>query len=137
MRLANIVGITTFVTGGIGGVHRQFKDNNTNNKMNNNTNNNDTIMDVSADLLELQTTPVIVVSAGIKSILDIRNTLEKLESYSVPTIAYQTNEYPAFFSPKSNIFVDDNTNNLFQRVDTPQDIANIYITSRQLNLTQG
>ena len=81
MRLAHLAGISTFVTGGTGGVHRGAE----------------ITMDISADLIELSRTPLVVVSAGVKSILDIRKTLETLETYSVPTASFQTSEFPAFF----------------------------------------
>ena len=103
MRIAHAAGIATFVTGGIGGVHRDGENS----------------MDVSADLLELGKTPVIVVSAGIKSILDIRRTLEVLETNGVPCMSYQTDEFPAFFSPHSGVKSP-------ARVDDPSTIAVAY-----------
>ncbi|KAG7345794.1 indigoidine synthase A like protein [Nitzschia inconspicua] len=109
MRLAHLAGIVTFVTGGIGGVHRH----------------GEVTMDVSADLMELSRTPVIVVSAGIKSILDIPRTLEVLETYSVPTMSWQTNDFPAFFSPTSGVKSP-------ARVDTPQQVAHAFSISQQL-----
>ena len=87
MRIAHLAGISTFVTGGIGGVHRDGENS----------------LDISADLTELGRTPVIVVSAGIKSILDIARTLEVLETNAVPVVSYQTDEFPAFFSPHSGV----------------------------------
>lgn len=89
MLLADLVGIRVFVTGGIGGVHRSFSD----------------TMDVSADLVELGRTPVTVVCAGVKSILDIPRTLEFLETQRVCVAAYQTDEFPAFFHSKSGLRV--------------------------------
>jgi pseudouridine-5'-phosphate glycosidase len=79
MYIAHLAGIKLFVTGGIGGVH--YCDD----------------MDISADLIELSRTPVTVISAGIKSILDIPRTLEFLETYCVPVIGYKTNKFPEFF----------------------------------------
>ncbi len=114
MRLAHLAGISTFVTGGTGGVHRGAE----------------ISMDVSADLIELSRTPVIVISAGIKSILDIPKTLETLETYGVPTASYQTNEFPAFFSPSSGV-----TSPI--RVDSPGDVANAYFASLDLGLDNG
>ena len=114
MRLAHLAGISTFVTGGIGGVHRGGQ----------------TSMDVSADLSELSTTPVVVVSAGIKSILDIERTLEVLETNSVPTLGWQTDEFPAFFSPNSGVSCP-------ARVDRAEDVASAYWAARSLNLPQG
>ena len=114
MYLANLAGIATFVTGGTGGVHRDGEN----------------TMDVSADLHELSRTPVVVVSAGIKSILDIQRTLEVLETLSVPTVSYQTDMFPAFFSPSSGV-VSPN------RVDNSQDVARMYWSARDLNLQSG
>lgn len=82
MRLAALAGISVFVTGGIGGVHRGAE----------------RTYDVSADLTELSKTNVAVVSAGVKSILDIGLTLEALETLGVPVVAYGTEDFPAFFS---------------------------------------
>ncbi|MEA3286149.1 MAG: pseudouridine-5'-phosphate glycosidase [Candidatus Marinimicrobia bacterium] len=87
MRLAHLAGIHVFATGGIGGVHRGAESN----------------FDVSADLIELSRTPVIVVSAGAKAILDLPKTLEVLETMSVPVIGYGTSEFPAFYSRKSGL----------------------------------
>jgi pseudouridine-5'-phosphate glycosidase/sugar/nucleoside kinase (ribokinase family) len=114
MTLAHAAGIPVFVTGGIGGVHRdgQFT------------------MDVSADLVELSRTPVIVVSAGIKSILDIQRTLEVLETNGVATVAYRTDEFPAFFSPHSGVAAP-------ARVDSAEEIAEAYLAARELGLSHG
>jgi pseudouridine-5'-phosphate glycosidase len=114
MRLAYLAGIQTFVTGGIGGVHR----------------NGENSMDVSADLTEMGQTPVIVVSAGIKSILDIQRTMEVLETNNVPTVGWQTNEFPAFFSPKSGVPCP-------ARVDEAETVARSYWAARHLQLPQG
>jgi pseudouridine-5'-phosphate glycosidase len=114
MRLAHLAGISTFVTGGIGGVHR----------------NGENSMDVSADLTELGQTPVVVVSAGIKSILDISRTMEVLETNSVPTVGWQTDDFPAFFSPTSGVPCP-------ARVDTADDVARTYWAARRLRLPQG
>ena len=99
MIAARNAGITVFATGGIGGVHR-------------NTN-----FDVSADLPQLATTPMVVVCAGAKSILDIPNTLEYLETHGIPVIGYQTDEFPAFFSRCSGFGVDSNAINVQQIAD--------------------
>src|ERR1044072_9125652 len=101
MRLAARAGIRVFATGGIGGVHRSAE----------------TTFDISADLTELAETPVAVVSAGAKSILDIGRTLEMLETLSVPVIAYQSGSFPAFYSRESGFAAP-------MRLDTPQEIAN-------------
>lgn len=85
MILAHKAGIEVFATGGIGGVHRGDAD------------------DISADLPELAQTPVVVVCAGAKSILDLPRTLEWLETYGVPVIGYGTSEFPAFYTPTSGL----------------------------------
>ena len=114
MRLAHFSGISTFVTGGIGGVHRD----------------GETTMDVSTDLIELSRTPVIVVSAGIKSILDVPRTLEVLETYGVPVISYKCDQFPAFFSPNSGIKAPE-------RMDDVNEIASAYRMAQELNLSHG
>lgn len=85
MRLAALAGIRVFVTGGIGGVHRGAEQS----------------MDVSADLTEMSRTNVAVVSAGVKSILDIGLTLEVLETLGVPVVTFGSDEFPSFYSRKS------------------------------------
>lgn len=85
MRIASWAGIRVFVTGGIGGVHRGAEK----------------TMDISADLTELSQTSVAVISAGVKSILDIGLTLEYLETLGVPVVTYRTDEFPSFYSTKS------------------------------------
>jgi len=114
MKLAHLAGISTFVTGGSGGVHRGGED----------------TMDVSADLTELARTPVVVVSAGIKSILDIARTLEVLETNGVPVYGWQTDEFPAFFSPTSGVPCPD-------RVDSPEEVAHAFHLARALELSHG
>jgi pseudouridylate synthase len=100
MEVANASGIKVFATGGIGGVHRGH------------------YADTSADLPTLAQLPMIVVCSGAKAILDMPSTKEKLETYGVPVLGYQTDELPAFYSVHSGISVD-------RRVDTPQEIAAI------------
>jgi pseudouridine-5'-phosphate glycosidase len=90
MRLAHAAGIRVFATGGIGGVHPSATG---------------TPLDISADLLELARTPVAVVCAGAKSILDLPATLEVLETQGVPVVGYQTDEFPAFYLPTSGLKV--------------------------------
>jgi pseudouridine-5'-phosphate glycosidase len=85
MRIASMAGIKIFVTGGIGGVHRNVSE----------------TMDISADLTEMKQTSVAIVSAGIKSILDIGLTLEYLETNGVPVVTVGQNEFPSFYSRKS------------------------------------
>ncbi len=90
MLIAEMAGIRVFATGGIGGVHRGAE----------------TTMDISADLQELAHTSVAVVSAGVKSILDIGLTLEYLETMGVPVLGMRTNDFPAFYCRKSGFSVD-------------------------------
>ena len=91
MIIAHMAGISVFATGGIGGVHRGRRE---------------TTMDISADLEELAHTPVMVVCAGAKSILDLGLTLEYLETHGVPVIGYGTGELPAFYTRQSGFAVD-------------------------------
>uniref|UniRef100_A0A2P2KQ73 Uncharacterized protein MANES_15G112800 n=1 Tax=Rhizophora mucronata TaxID=61149 RepID=A0A2P2KQ73_RHIMU len=114
MFFASMVGIPVFVTGGIGGVHRHGEH----------------TMDISSDLTELGRTPVTVVSAGVKSILDIPRTLEYLETQGVCVATYQTNEFPAFFTERSGCKVPC-------RVDTPEDCARLIDANVKLNLRTG
>ena len=102
MMLAAMAGIRVFATGGIGGVHRGAQ----------------LSFDVSADLQELARTPVAVVCAGIKSILDLGLTLEYLETHGVPVIGFKTSSLPAFFTRESAFDVD-------YRLDTAAAIANV------------
>lgn len=102
MVIADMAGIRVFATGGIGGVHRGAQQS----------------FDVSADLQELAQTPVAVVCAGAKSILDLGLTLEYLETHGVPVVGYQTEWLPAFFTRDSAFKVD-------YRLDTPADIARV------------
>ena len=85
---ASLAGIRVFATGGIGGVHREAA------------------YDISADLPELGRQPVVVVCAGAKAILDLRATVEYLETAGVPIVGYRTDEFPAFFARKSGLPVD-------------------------------
>ena len=114
MALAHKVGIKCFATGGIGGVHR----------------NGHITLDVSADLTELSRTPVVVVSAGIKSILDIGRTLEVLETMGVPAVSFGTDEFPAFFSLHSGVASP-------ARMDDPDTVARAYWAARDLGLSHG
>ena len=90
MLIASLAGIKIFATGGIGGVHRGAQES----------------MDISADLQELAHTPVCVVGAGCKSLLDIGLTLEYLETFGVPVLGYKTEDFPAFYCRKSGYGVD-------------------------------
>jgi pseudouridine-5'-phosphate glycosidase len=112
MRIANIAGIQLFVTGGIGGVHREAQ----------------RTMDISADLTEMAQTSVAVVSAGVKSILDIGLTLEYLETKGIPVITFGQDEFPSFYSRNSGF-----TSPL--RLDTPHEIAALLNTKWKLGLT--
>ncbi|TKY68239.1 Pseudouridine-5'-phosphate glycosidase [Spatholobus suberectus] len=114
MFFASMVHIPIFVTGGIGGVHRHWEH----------------TMDISSDLTELGRTPVAVVCAGVKSILDIPRTLEYLETLGVCVAAYKTNEFPAFFTESSGCKVSC-------RVDTPEDCACLIEASIKLKLGTG
>lgn len=111
MRIAAMAGIKIFATGGIGGVHR---------------NANET-MDISADLTEMEQTSVAVVSAGIKSILDIRLTLEYLETKGIAVVTIGQDEFPSFYSSKSGF-------NSPLRLDTVEEIAALINTKWQLGL---
>ena len=112
MMIAHMAGIQVFATGGIGGVHAE------------------TTMDISADLEELASTPVMVVCAGAKSILDLGLTLEYLETHGVPVLGYGTKELPAFYTRKSGFEVD-------YRVDTPAELAAAFRASLDLGLRGG
>lgn len=114
MIIAHMAGIKVFATGGIGGVHRGAE----------------TTMDISADLEELAQTPVMVVCAGAKSILDLGLTLEYLETKGVPVIGFGTDELPAFYTRKSGFGVD-------YRVDTPEELAEFFRAQRALNYRGG
>lgn len=112
MYLAHKAGIRVFATGGIGGVHRGHP------------------FDISADLPELAQTPVIVVCAGAKSLLDLPLTLEWLETHGVTVLGYGTDEFPAFYSRASGLPVD-------ARVDTPEDVARVWFAKQEMGLTGG
>ena len=114
MMIAHMAGIKIFATGGIGGVHRGAE----------------TTMDISADLEELAQTPVMVVCAGAKSILDLGLTLEYLETKGVPVLGYGTKELPAFYTRQSGFEVD-------YRVDTPEELAKAFKTQQALGLKGG
>ena len=114
MMIAHMAGIQIFATGGIGGVHRGAE----------------TTMDISADLEELAHTPVMVVCAGAKSILDLGLTLEYLETHGVPVIGYGTKELPAFYTRHSGFEVD-------YQMDSPAELAEAFRVSRELGLGGG
>ncbi|MBN1993987.1 MAG: pseudouridine-5'-phosphate glycosidase [Anaerolineae bacterium] len=112
MIVAHQAGIRVFATGGIGGVHRGQT------------------FDESADLVELGRTPLAVVCAGAKAILDLPSTREVLETQGVPVIGYQTDEFPAFYSRQSGLPVD-------VRVDTPAEVADLIHARDVLDLKMG
>lgn len=114
MIIANMAGVSIFATGGIGGVHRGAQE----------------TMDISADLEELANTPVMVVCAGAKAILDIPLTLEYLETKGVPVLGYQTDKLPAFYTRKSAFNVD-------YRVDSPDEAAKAFEAQRGAGLHTG
>lgn len=114
MIFASMVGISVFVTGGIGGVHK----------------NGESSMDISCDLTELGRTAMTVVSAGVKSILDIPRTLEYLETEGVSVVAYKTDDFPAFYTEKSGCKAPC-------QLDSPEDCARMIEVNRKLDLKTG
>jgi pseudouridine-5'-phosphate glycosidase len=114
MIIAHLAGIRVFATGGIGGVHRGAE----------------TTMDISADLEELGRTPVMVVCAGAKAILDLGLTLEYLETKGVPVIGFGTEELPAFYTRTSGFKVD-------YRIDTPEELAAAFRAQQEMGLGGG
>ncbi len=113
MIAANLAGINVFATGGIGGVHRHGNES----------------LDISADLQEFAKTPVIVVSAGVKAILDIPKTLEYLETMGVPVFGYQTTAFPAFYSRQSGLSI--------QQINDVKGIANTFFIQKELGFKNG
>lgn len=110
---AHAAGLRVFATGGIGGIHRQTQSCQTQ------------PLDISTDLTQLARTPLVVVCAGAKAILNLPATLEMLETLGVPVIGYQTDEFPAFYSRSSGLSVS-------ARAETPQEISEIARTHWQL-----
>lgn len=110
--LAAKAGIQVFATGGLGGVHKGASES----------------FDESADLTTLATSPVVVVSAGVKSVLDIGATLERLETLSVPLVGYRTKIFPSFWLPESEFEID-------WSIDSAQEAAEIVASSRELGST--
>lgn len=117
---AHRAGIAVFATGGIGGVHRAAPSGPAAYLS----------VDISADLPELAQTPIIVVCAGAKAILDLPATLEWLETHGVTVVGYQTDCFPAFYNRDSGLPVD-------VRADTPQDVADLFRAQRSLGLPCG
>ena len=114
MICAHLAGIDVFATGGIGGVHRGAE----------------LSFDISADLEELAATPVLVVAAGAKAILDIAKTLEYLETKGVPVVGYRTDDFPAFWSCSSGLAAP-------LRLDDPAEIAEAFHVRRELGMAGG
>ena len=112
MIVAHMAGIKLFATGGIGGVHRGHP------------------FDVSADLIEFGRTPVTVVCAGAKSILDLSLTLEVLETQGVPVIGYGVDSLPSFYTRESGLPIDI-------RLDTPQQVADVIHASHKIGASHG
>jgi pseudouridine-5'-phosphate glycosidase len=106
--IANLAGIDVFATGGLGGVHRGH------------------LYDESADLIELAKTKIIVVCAGVKSILDVAGTLERLETLAIPVLGYKTNKFPGFYLTDSGFKLE-------HRVESSADIAKIWGLRHSLN----
>lgn len=113
IRAAHLAGIEIIATGGIGGIHRELNN----------------VFDISADLVEISRTPVIVISAGVKAFLDIPKTLEMMETLSIPVYGYKTSYFPAFYSNKTNLKID--------KIDNIKDIAKIYKINKELGFKQG
>ena len=99
--IAHLAGISVFATGGLGGVHRGHS------------------YDESADLIALSETPIVIVCAGVKSILDVPGTLERLETFAVPVLGYGTNKFPGFYLTESGYEIE-------HRVDSVAEIAEIW-----------
>lgn len=109
--LAHKAGVKVFSTGGLGGVHRGAAE----------------TFDESADLIALATTPIVVISAGVKSILDIGATLERLETLGVPVVGYKTTAYPGFFVSDSGFEIE-------YQVETPAEIATMVASRDELEI---
>ena len=112
--IAHLAGISIFATGGLGGVHRGAQD----------------TWDESADLHSLANIPVMVVSAGAKSILDVAATLERLETLSVPIIGYRTNRFPGFY-------LSDSGFDLEYRADSPEELSSIWRARDNANISRS
>ncbi|MFB7620685.1 pseudouridine-5'-phosphate glycosidase [Kitasatospora sp. NPDC056181] len=112
--LAHRAGIPVFSTGGLGGVHFGASE----------------TFDESADMTTLAATPVTVISAGVKSILDIRATLERFETLNIPVIGYRTHQYPGFY-------VTDSGHRINYRVDSPEEAARVIAARDGLELPQA
>ena len=114
MFCAHMAGLPLFVTGGIGGVHQEAANS----------------FDISADLIELASTPVTVVCSGAKSILDLSKTLEVLETNGVAVVGYGTQEFPAFYSRSSGIPI-------LHQLNTPEEVAQLMLFQNRLEMNNG
>ena len=114
MHIAQMAGIQVFATGGIGGVHRGVEHS----------------FDVSQDLTALKEIPIVVVSSGAKAILDLPKTVEILETLGVCLVGYKTNIFPAFYSVDSGLEIP-------HRVNSPQEIAELYKKNKEIGLTEA
>ena len=114
IHIAHIANISVFATGGIGGVHRGAEE----------------TFDISQDLTTLSQTPIIVVSAGAKSILDISRTVEALETLGITTLGYKTKEFPAFFSRESGVFGPS-------QVNSEKEIVSVFNKNMELGLSSA
>jgi pseudouridylate synthase len=114
MRIAALAGIRVFATGGIGGVHRGASES----------------FDISADLTELSHTPVAVVTAGAKAILDLALTLEKLETLAIPVVGFGTRDFPAFYSRVSGLETP-------ARLETAQEVAKLLLAHWSMGMASG
>ena len=112
--LANVVGIDVFATGGLGGVHRYARES----------------WDESADLTALSQLPITIVCSGVKSILDVGATLERLETLNVGVVAYGSHQFPGFYLSDSGFYVD-------WKLDDPSEIADVMATRRALAIQSG
>ena len=113
MYIAHLAGIHVFATGGIGGVHRDLGE----------------TLDISADMTAFANIPIIVVTAGAKAILDLKNTVEYLETLGVPLFGYKTDDFPAFYSSESGIKIE--------KINSLEEIADIYTTNKKIGLKTG
>lgn len=114
MQIADLVGIKTFVTGGLGGVHRGGEE----------------TFDISADLMALSKFHVLVISSGVKSILDLQKTRELLETLGIPTLGYESSHFPAFYLRESGFRVD-------HKVDSLEEVVEIFKLRGELGLRGG
>ena len=112
--IAHLSGISTFATGGLGGVHKGAIE----------------TFDESGDITALAQIPIVVVSSGVKSILDVAATLERLETWHVPVYGWKTNDFPGFW-------IKDSGFDIGEKVETPEEIANIYNFRKSHNFTQS